>query len=121
MTDKKKSVVRKKNKLKDKLTQSSNSMANMSVQPIVNATPEKTLAEKIWDHIKFVELHMFGLPNQTISKYCIPVLIDPNKLYLDCKVGLVLPTMEEILKNKYRVERIEKYIVVSPLKGLPNV
>src|SRR5208337_2207524 len=63
--------------------------------------PEKTTAEKIWLHIKDVRLDMFGLPPQTISKYCSPVPADPNKLFLSYKVGAVLPAMESALMSVY--------------------
>lgn len=87
--------------------------------PLVKVTspsaivPEKTVAEKIWLHIKDVRLDMFGLPSQTISKYCSPVPADPNKLFLSYKVGAVLPAMESVLTSVYDVELYDKYITVS--------
>lgn len=80
-------------------------------QPVI--VPEKTTAEKIWLHIKDIRLDMFGLPPQTISKYCSPIPADPNKLFLSYKVGAVLPAMESSLASVYDVELYDKYITVS--------
>lgn len=85
------------------------------VKPI---TPprEKTMSEKIWDDIQYVRLDLFGLPAQTISKYCSPVPVEPTKLYLSYKVGAILPAMEMSLASKYDVNLLDKYLVIS-LKG----
>lgn len=77
--------------------------------------PEKSMAEKIWDEVRTVDLGLFSLPDQTIEKYCKPALVDPSKLYLLHRgVGAVLPAIEDILSKKYNVEMIDKFIVISP-------
>lgn len=80
---------------------------------------ERTDAEKIWDTIKNVQLDMFALPDQTVSKYCTPIAVEPSKLYLTYKgIGAVLPAMETALSKKYNVEVVDKYIVVSNKSAL---
>lgn len=75
--------------------------------------PEKTMAEKIWLEIQYIPLDMFGLPGQTVGKYCSPAIIEPNKCYLKYSVGAVLPAMEASLAPKYTVELSDKYLVVA--------
>lgn len=76
---------------------------------------EKTAADKIWDEVKGIELDLFSLPGQTIEKYCKPALVDTSKLYLLHKgVGAILPAIEVALSKKYKVEMIDKFIVISP-------
>ena len=43
---------------------------------------EKTEADKIWTEIKNKKIEMFALPDQTVSQYCKPISVDPNKLFL---------------------------------------
>jgi hypothetical protein len=72
-----------------------------------------TVADKIWEDIKDVKLEMFALPNQFVNSYCEQIKIEPSKLYLTSKVSAVLPILEEALRGRYNVEKINKYIVVS--------
>jgi hypothetical protein len=44
-------------------------------------------------------------------------MIEPTKLYLAYKIGAVLPLLEEIFKGKYDIERVDKYITITPHKG----
>jgi hypothetical protein len=81
-----------------------------------NTKQVKTLIDKIWDDIKDKPLEMFALPQQFVHMYCEPITIEPTKLYLKYKVPAVLPALEEVLKNKYIVERANKYICISPIK-----
>lgn len=76
--------------------------------------PELTKAQKIWEEIKNKPIELFGLPGQTVSKYCTPVFIEPNKLYVQYKIGALLPMLEELLRNKYDVELVDKYITIAP-------
>lgn len=75
--------------------------------------PEKTQAEKIWDNIKDKSIEMFALPGQTPAKYCKPIQVEPNKLYLTFTVSAVLPALEEAFKTMYNVELADRYIVMS--------
>lgn len=113
----KKSKSKKNMSIKKKQTIPSVEEPTLNAMPIFVAPPEKTIAEKIWEQIKNVELTMFGLPNQVVSKYCSPVFLEPSKLYLTYKVGLLLPIMEEVFKNKYIIDRSDKYITVTLYKG----
>ena len=78
----------------------------------VSEAPIKTAAMAIWDDIKDRQLEMFGLPGQTVAKYCSPVFAHPEKLYLNYKVGAVLSALETAFKNKYDIEQAEKFITV---------
>lgn len=71
------------------------------------------LSTILWNEIKNKKINMFSIPNQTVEKYCEPISIDPNKLYLTIKVSSVLPALEEALGSDYVVEQINKYLVVS--------
>jgi len=73
----------------------------------------KTVAEKIWEEIKDISLPMFALPNQTVERYCTPITVQPDKLYLTSTVGSILPTLEDALGNKYNIELVQKYITIS--------
>ncbi len=77
----------------------------------------ETMAEKIWNELKDENITIFALPNQKVNMYCKPVSIEPNKLYLLPTIGIMLPTLEKIVKNKYFIEKIDKYIVISELQG----
>lgn len=74
---------------------------------------KKTEAEKLWDEIKDKSIEMFALPSQTVQQYCRPVAVDPNKLFLLITATSVLPALELTLGNKYLVERMERFVVVS--------
>lgn len=56
---------------------------------------------------------MFALPNQTIERYCTPVIVEPSKLYVTSTVGSILPTLEDALGKKYDIELVQKYIAIS--------
>lgn len=73
----------------------------------------KTVAEKIWDDIKNVELPLFALPGQTVDKHCEFVTVEPTKLYMVSSVGSILPALEEVFNKKYSFELAQKYIIVS--------
>lgn len=78
--------------------------------------PTKTVAQKIWDDIKDKPLDMFGVPGLTAVKYCQPIPVDPNKLYLGFTVSAVLPALELAYKGKYEVELVDRFIVLSHKK-----
>ena len=75
----------------------------------------KTLADKIWDDIKEKPVEMFALPKQFVHMYCKQIKIEPSKLYLTFTVPAILPALEVALEGKYTVERLERYISVSPI------
>jgi hypothetical protein len=99
---------------------------NMTTQEVEQAITvkavEQTLADKIWADIKDVELGLFALEGQSVSKYCTPILVEPFHLYLSNNkgIGAVLPAMEEALFKKYDVEMQDRFIVVSLKKTLPR-
>lgn len=68
---------------------------------------------KIWQAIRELSIEMFALPNQIVSNYCKPVDVEPSKLYLIANAAALLPALELVLKGKYNVELVDKYIVVS--------
>jgi hypothetical protein len=93
-------------------------------KPVLNKpVPEKPLtaqealgdteAYKIWQEIKDKPISMFGLPNQVVSQYCVPIPVDPSKLFLMITASSVLPSLEATAGNKYVVELAGKYVVVS--------
>jgi hypothetical protein len=72
-----------------------------------------TEAGKIWDEIKDKPIEMFALPDQKVSKYAAPIPVEPNKLYLLTSATSALPSIEAAIGNKYTVELVDKYVVVS--------
>jgi hypothetical protein len=79
------------------------------------ATKPLTEAEAIWNEIKNKGIDVFGIPNQTVSFYCVPAVVEPSKCYLTVKAGAVLPALETALGSKFAFELVMngKYIVVS--------
>lgn len=73
---------------------------------------EMVEADKIWSEIKDKKIDMFSLPNQIVSQYCKPILIEPSKLYLIASATSVLPALEFALGNDYVVDRMERFITV---------
>lgn len=83
----------------------------VELKPVVK---EKTEAEKIWEVIKNVQIDMFALPDQYVSKYCTPTVVEPSKLYVTFRgIGAVLPALEVALGKRYNVEAQDKFIVIS--------
>jgi hypothetical protein len=70
---------------------------------------------KIWNEIKNVQLDLFSLPDQTVAKYCNPLPIDPNSLYVTITATAVLPALDIALTN-FNVEAVGKWIVISRKK-----
>lgn len=91
----------------------SNTTEKASSEKSVKPEAVKTEAEKIWHEIKEKSIDMFALPNQTVQKYCKAVPIEPTKLYVIPSAASVLPALETALGNKYVVEVVDKYFVVS--------
>lgn len=89
-----------------------------------NAAAEKpvqkkaTEADKIWEEIKDVQLEMFSLPDQTVSKYCKPITVEPTKLYVTNSVQAVYPALENALGKKFTIELAQKFIVIARKKDL---
>ena len=82
---------------------------------VKDSASQTTIADKIWAKIKNEKLEMFALPDQFVHMYCEPIAIEPTKLYLVCKVAAALPALETALNGKYSVEKINKYICVTPI------
>jgi hypothetical protein len=83
---------------------------------------EKTLtkAESIWNIIKDIDLGLFALPDQLVSKFFAPMLVEQDRLYLVCNTGSALPLLEEIMKDNLSFETEGKYIIVSEKKKAIN-
>lgn len=77
---------------------------------------EKTEADKIWDEIKDKKIDMFALPDQIVSQYCDPAIVEPSKLYLRTTASSTLPSLEAAIGKNYAVELVDKYVVVSRVK-----
>lgn len=76
-----------------------------------------TVAQKIWERIKDLEVNMFALPDQKVHKYCEPQFTDPNKLTLTYTVAAFLPALELVVQNSYNLDRVDfgrkSYIVLT--------
>ena len=77
----------------------------------------KTEAMKIWDEIKDLTLDLYSLPNQIVSSYFTPFMIEPSRLYLTMKASAALAALEEELAGRFTVEMVDKFIVVARKHG----
>jgi hypothetical protein len=85
-------------------------------ETVVKETETETEASKIWSEIKDKDILMFALPGQKVSHYCTPVVVEPTKLYLLVTATSVTPSLETAIGNKYSVDLVNKYTVVSRSK-----
>lgn len=72
-----------------------------------------SVADQIWEEIKSKKIDMFSLPDQVVSQYCKPAVVEPSKCYLLASASSLLPSLETALGKNYNVELVTKYIVVS--------
>lgn len=77
---------------------------------------EVTEAEKIWQEIQNTQLDMFSLPDQTVSKYCKPIKVEPSKLYVTTSVQAVFPALEFALGKRFTIEMAQKFIIIARKK-----
>lgn len=78
----------------------------------------KSAADVIWEEVKNVKLELFSLPDQTVTKYFEPKMVDPNKLYLVFRppvTSAAFPALEEALRQRFSVESGKDFVVVSRL------
>lgn len=80
---------------------------------IDSVSTEKSNSDKIWEHIKNMNINMFALPAQKVSDYCTPVQVEPTKLYVTLRVPAALPVLEEMLGKKYVFVRHDKWITIE--------
>ena len=78
----------------------------------VDTKKEPTEADKIWDEIQNKGIEMFSLPNQKVKDHCLPIEIEPSKLYLRIKSSAVLPSLEFACGPNFVVELMGKYVSV---------
>lgn len=87
-------------------------------EEVKNVEP-KTIADRIWLDIKDIRLEIFSLPDQYVNMFCEPIKIEPSRLYLKSSAPALLTALELAVKGKYLVERLERYIRVSPIEQKP--
>ena len=97
---------------------------SVSETPSVSAAKSPvapTVAEVIWSDIKDRPIEMFGLPNQTPANYCRPIMVEPSKLYLTLTTTAtaVVSALETAFKQRYDVEAVDRYIVLSNKTTFP--
>ena len=72
-------------------------------------------SKEIWEKIKNHEIEMFGLPGQIISKFCTPVPVDENNLYIKISVSCVVASLDPVIA-KYKLNMKQEdngYLVIS--------
>jgi hypothetical protein len=87
-----------------------------AVEKVAETMVEKTEADIIWNDIKNLDLNLYALKNQFVSLHCKPMQVEPTKLYLEFdsyRKGIILPALEELVKNTYNVEQVDRFLVVS--------
>lgn len=72
-----------------------------------------TVAGKIWAEIKDKSVEMFSLPAKPLREYAKMVPIEPSKLYLSYTIPALLPALEPVLGTKYKIDLVDKYLVIS--------
>jgi hypothetical protein len=82
--------------------------------------PLKTEAQAIWDEIKNLPIHMFGLPAQIVGQHCTPVPVEPTKLYVMSRSPAVLPSLETAIAPAFEVELADKFIIIKRAVKLPT-
>lgn len=105
-----------------KTTKATKKAAPVVAPPVAPAAPvhapvlvQKTEAEKIWDTIKNLPIHMFGLPAQIVGQHCTPVPVEPSRLYVIARSPAVLPSLETaVAVVGLEVEMADKFIIVRP-------
>lgn len=58
---------------------------------------------------------MFGIPGQIVSKFCTPIPVDENKLYIKISVSSVVASLDPIVaKFKLQMQQADNgYLVIS--------
>lgn len=93
-------------------------------EPVVEKAKPAVVAEKpkaisnskvIWEKIKDLDLGLFGLGGQLVSRYCELLPLDDDKCYLKYKVSSVVPALETVAPE-FDIEVVQGYIVLSSKK-----
>ena len=83
-------------------------------KPTVEEMLAGTESIKIWNEIKNHPIDVFAIPNQIVSDYFKPAVVEPSKLYLTMtKASAAIPALETSLGKSFLVELVNKYVVVS--------
>ena len=77
---------------------------------------QKQYSDEIWNAIKDKDLGLFGLENQTVEKYCIPFIMEPDKLHIKYKVSSVVPALEDAVKKQFSFQEAGPYLIISKKK-----
>lgn len=85
-----------------------------AILPLENKKSEVkiSVSQEIWNAIKERELGLFGLPGQTVEKYCSPMDLDPTKCMLKYKVSSVIPALENVV-NDFNFETSGNFLIIS--------
>lgn len=78
-----------------------------------NSSEVSSAADEIWNDIKNLDINMFALPNQKVNDYCVPIMVEPSKLYLKVKTSSFIRILEDTISNKYNVVFDSAYLTVS--------
>ncbi len=70
-------------------------------------------SEKIWLEIKDLQMSLFGLPPKRVQDFVQPATVEPSKLYLIFSVQAVIPALETVVGNKFKVDNMLNYITVE--------
>jgi hypothetical protein len=72
-----------------------------------------TTAENIWEYIKNIKLNVFSLPEEYTHTYFTPVSLSEDKLLLSVKVWAAFPALENVIGDKYIVDRQDKFLIIT--------
>jgi hypothetical protein len=86
-----------------------------SAEPAKETTDASVLsgeAKKIWDEIKGLTLDLYGLPNQKVEQFAMPLPVNDAELCVVLKAPAALTAMEKAFAGKYIVEQNMKYVII---------
>ncbi len=70
-------------------------------------------AAKIWEEIRYVELDLFGLPDQTVEKHCKPAAIASDVLYVTIDVSAAFAALDVALSKNFTIESVSKWYTIA--------
>ncbi len=70
-------------------------------------------AAKIWEEIRYIELDLFGLPEQTVEKHCKPVPVGQNELYVTIAVQAAYAALDVAVSKNFDIEPVGKWYILK--------
>ena len=72
-----------------------------------------TVAGQLWQQVKGLDLNLFSLPDQLVSKYFHPLFVEADKVYLTTTVSAAVAALEEVLPKDLEITSVVKYFILA--------